>query len=273
MTVKHRTVGTASQLLTCQLEPGQSVYAEPGKFLWKTTNVALETRLTKPSTESGAGGGGGGDAGDGGAAPSAGASFLKKAMDVGKRVVAGESLALQYFTAQGGAGLVSFSGLLPGEVRALELDGTSGWMCERSTLIAAETTANFDIAFSGWKAARSGGLGFVLERYTGTGTVFVAAAGSFESINPAKYGGKVQVDTGTVVAFQDTLRYGVELIGGISGQTLMAGLFGGEGVHLATLEGDGEVLLQSTTVESLARVLRHDPRPADERKGALGGIF
>jgi len=168
---------------------------------------------------------------------------------------------------------VSFSGLLPGEVRALELDGSSGWMCERSTLIAAETTANFDIAFSGWKAARSGGLGFVLERYTGTGTVFVAAAGSFESINPAKYGGKVQVDTGTVVAFQDTLRYGVELIGGISGQTLMAGLFGGEGVHLATLEGDGEVLLQSTTVESLAWVLRHDPRPADERKGALGGIF
>ena len=58
MTVKHRTVGTASQLLTCQLEPGQCVYAEPGKFLWKTTNVALETRLTKPSTESGGGGGG-----------------------------------------------------------------------------------------------------------------------------------------------------------------------------------------------------------------------
>ncbi len=269
MTVKHRTVGTASQLLTCQLEPGQSVYSEPGKFLWKTTNVSLETRLSKPPTE---GPGGPVDAG-GGQPQSAGSSFLKKAIDVGKRVVAGESLALQYFTAQGGAGLVSFSGLLPGEVRALELDGTGGWMCERSTLIAAETTANFDIAWSGWKAARSGGLGFVLERYTGTGTVFVAAAGSFESINPAKYGGKIQVDTGTVVAFQDSLRYGVELIGGISGQTLMAGMFGGEGVHLATLEGDGEVLLQSTTVESLARVLRHDPRPEEERKGPLGGIF
>jgi len=271
MTVKHRTVGTSSQLLTCQLEPGQSVYAEPGKFLWKTTNVALETRLTKPTTESGAGGDG--SDGGGGAPQSAGASLLKKAMDVGKRVVAGESLALQYFTAQGGAGLVSFSGLLPGEVRALELDGGGGWFCEKSTLIAAETTVDFDIAFSGWKAARSGGLGFVLERYTGAGTVFVAAAGSFESINPAKYGGKIQVDTGTVVAFQDSLRYGVELIGGLSGQTLMAGMFGGEGVHLATLEGDGEVLLQSTTVESLARVLRREPRPEEERKGALGGLL
>jgi uncharacterized protein (AIM24 family) len=269
MTVKHRTVGTASQLLTCQLEPGQAVYAEPGKFLWKTTNVALETRLTQPSA---AGAGGGPDAGDG-APVTAGASFLKKAMDVGKRVVAGESLALQYFTAQGGAGLVSFSGLLPGEVRALELDGTSGWLCERSTLVAAETTANFNIAFSGWKAARRGGMGFVLEHFTGSGTVFVAAAGSFESINPAKYGGKIQVDTGTVVAFQDSLHYGVELIGGISTQTLMAGMFGGEGVNLATMEGDGEVLLQSTTVDSLARVLRHDPRPEEERKGALGGIF
>ena len=266
MTVKYRAVGTASQLLTCQLEPGQAVFAEPGKFLWKTTNVALETRLTQPRPE-----GGGGVATE--ATTAAGASLLKKAVDVGKRVVAGESLALQYFTAQGGAGLVSFSGLLPGEVRALELDGTRGWMCERSTLIAAETTANFGIAFSGWKAARRGGLGFVLERFSGTGTVFVAAAGSFESVNPAKYGGKIQVDTGTVVAFQDSLRYSVELIGGLSTQTIMAGLFGGEGVNLATLEGDGEVLLQSTTVESLARVLCHDPRPEQERKDALGGIF
>jgi uncharacterized protein (AIM24 family) len=268
MTVKHRIVGTASQLVTCQLESGQSIYAEPGKFLWKTTNVALETRLATPPRDSGASA----DGADG-QAKSPGASLLQKAMDVGKRVVAGESLALQFFTAQGGAGLVSFSGLLPGELRALELDGTRGWMCERSTLIAAETSAHFDIALANWRAARSGGLGFVLEHYTGSGTVFVAAAGSFESVNPAKYGGKIQVDTGTVVAFEDSLSYGVELIGGLSGQTVMAGLFGGEGVHLATLEGDGEVLLQSTTLESLARVLRNEQRPEDERQGALDRIF
>jgi uncharacterized protein (AIM24 family) len=65
VTVQHKLVGNAMQLVMCQLEPGQTVYAEAGKFLWKTTNVSIETRLSKPTTAT-AGGGGGWSAGGGG---------------------------------------------------------------------------------------------------------------------------------------------------------------------------------------------------------------
>ena len=45
----HKIVGNAFQQVVCQVESGQTVYAEPGKFLWKTPNVTLETRLSTPA--------------------------------------------------------------------------------------------------------------------------------------------------------------------------------------------------------------------------------
>src|SRR5438067_1561294 len=38
-------------MVVCQIDPGQTVYCEAGKFLWKTGNVSIETRLTTPETE------------------------------------------------------------------------------------------------------------------------------------------------------------------------------------------------------------------------------
>jgi len=260
MSLAHKLVGTTMQMAVCQIEPGQTVYCEAGKFLWKTPNVSVETRLTKPQ---------GNQAG----APASAGSFLQKAKDVGKRVLAGESLAFQYYTCTGGTGLVSFAGVLPGEMRAIELDGSRGWFAEKDAFVAAEAGVDFDIAFSGWKTGRRGGEGFVLEKFTGQGTVLIAGAGNFIDLNPAKYGGKIQVDTGCIVAFEDTVTYGVERVGSLSAQTAMTALFGGEGLSLATLEGDGQVILQSMTIEGLARALAKNMGIGDDKKGPLGGLL
>jgi uncharacterized protein (AIM24 family) len=198
---------------------------------------------------------------------------MKKALDVGKRVLAGESLAFQYYRAEGGSGLVTFAGMLPGEIRALELDGSRGWFAEKDAFVAAEASVDFDIAFSGLRTGIKGGEGFVLEKFTGTGTVLVAGAGNFIELNPAKYGGKIQVDTGCVVAFQDTIQYGVERVGALNAQTAMTAMFGGEGLNLATLEGDGQVILQSVTIEGLAKALRKNMGIGDDKKGPLGGLL
>ena len=42
---------TFSQIVVCQLEPGQTMICEAGKFLWKSVNVGLETRFTTPEQE------------------------------------------------------------------------------------------------------------------------------------------------------------------------------------------------------------------------------
>ncbi|HVB13163.1 MAG TPA: AIM24 family protein [Candidatus Dormibacteraeota bacterium] len=258
MTVTHKLVGSSTQMVVCQLAAGQTVYAQAGRFLWKTVNVSLETRLTGSSSPTKGGGG-----------------LLGMALEVGKRAVAGQSLAFQYFTASGGNGLVAFSGALPGELRAIELDGSSGWLAEKDTLIAAEGSVNFDIAFQGLRTGRRGGTGFVLEKFTGSGTVLIGAAGNLIELNPAKYGGKIQVHTGAVVAFQETVNYGVEYIGGLSAQTAMTAVFGGEGINLATLEGDGSVLLQSANLHALAETLdKLIANPGEDRgRSAVSDLF
>jgi uncharacterized protein (AIM24 family) len=265
VTIQHKLLGDAMQTVICQLGPEQSVYCEAGKFLWKTANVSMETRLGRGApvpAGAGAGGSGGGFLG----------KALGMATEMGKRALAGESLAVQVFKAAGGSGLVAFAGTLPGQMKVLELDGTTTWFAEKDAFVCAESTVDFDIAFSGFKAGRKGGEGFILEKLSGNGTLVIAGAGNFIELNPATYGGKIQVDTGCVVAFPDTVTYGVEQVGALNAQTALTALFGGEGLSLATLEGDGTVILQSMTYDGMANALR-TRLGGDDRRGLTGGLF
>lgn len=269
VTLQQEIVGNAMQMAVVSLQPGQTVYCEAGKFLFKTTNVTMETRLGGPS---GGGGqqsqpGGGGSGGMGGLLRQA----MGTAMQAGQRALAGESLAFQYFTTRGGEGTVGFAGVLPGEMRALELDGTRAWFAEKDAFVAAESTVDFGIAFQGGRTGRSGGEGFVLEKFTGRGTVIIAGAGNFIDLNPADFGGRVEVDTGCVVAFEEGIQYGVQRVGGLNRQGVMNAVFGGEGLSLATLEGNGRVILQSLTIESLANALRK--AQGGDKQGPTGGLF
>lgn len=257
----HKIVGSVNQMAVVQLEPGQTMYADRGTFRWKTTNVGLETRLTTPANN---------QAG----APAQQSGLLGKALDVGKRMLAGEGMAFQYYSAQGGTGLVTLAGTLPGELRAIELDGSCGWFAERGAMIGAESSLNFDIAFTGLRMGIRGHEGFVLQKFTGAGTLFIAAAGNFIELNPAKYGGTIQAETGNVVAFSDTVQYSIERVGGLNAQTAMTAIFGGEGINLATFRGEGSVILQSTSVHALGEALRRviDHGGDDGRRGPLAGI-
>lgn len=259
MAISHQIVGNAMQLAICEISDGQSIYAEAGKFLWKTTNVGIETRIA---------GQGGSDAGRGG-------GLLDMAVGVGKRMLAGESIAFQHFTATGGSGMLGLAGTLPGEMRVIELDGRRGWFAEKDAFVAAEASVQFDIAFNGLRQGLRGGEGFVLEKFTGSGSLFIAGAGNFVEINPAAYGGTIQVHTGCLVAFEDTVSYGVERIGGLNTRTLMNGLLGGNGFNQATLSGDGTVLLQSMTIDSLAHAIVKNAHIGHDEKASnpLGSLF
>ncbi|WP_327660835.1 MULTISPECIES: AIM24 family protein [unclassified Streptomyces] len=269
MTLQQEIVGNAMQMAVVSLQPGQTVYCEAGKFLFKTANVTMETRLSGPSK------GGGGQAQSGGGGGGGAAGMLRQAlgtaMQVGQRALAGESLAFQYFTSQGGEGTVGFAGVLPGEMRALELDGTRAWFAEKDAFVAAESSVDFGIAWQGGRTGRSGGEGFVLEKFTGRGTVIIAGAGNFIDLNPADFGGRIEVDTGCIVAFEEGIQYGVQRIGGLNRQGMMNAVFGGEGLSLATLEGNGRVILQSMTIEGLANALKK--AQGGDKEGMTGGLF
>lgn len=264
MTLDVQLVGSTTQMAVVSLRPGQTVYCEAGKFLFSSGDVVMETKLSAPTDPHGKGDGGAGGFG----------GLLRGAANAGKRVLAGESFAFQHFHTRGGDGLLGLAGVLPGEMRHLELDGSTTWFAEKDAFVAAEAGVHFDIAFSGLGQGVMGGEGFILEKFTGRGSLLIAGAGDFIDINPADYGGTLRVDTGCIVAWDDKITYGVETVGRLNRQGIMSAVFGGEGLTLATLRGNGRVILQSVTIEAFAKALvKNSAKPDQQGLGALGGLF
>jgi uncharacterized protein (AIM24 family) len=258
MTVTQKLSGEFAQLITCQLAPDQTMFSDATKFRWKTTNVSIETRLSTP-----------GGAADQARAKGGGlfAGALSTALEVGKRALSGQSLAFQWFKPSGGSGLVGFSGEQPGQIRVLELDGSVGWYAESRAFVCAEGTVNFDIDFTGLMLGVRSREGFILEHFQGAGTLVIGGGGTIVDLNPSSYGGKLQVHTGALVGFSDNLTFSTERIAPVGGQMAMAALFGGGGINLITLEGDGTVLLQTT----IHRQYEQEEKSDDTSRTGLAG--
>lgn len=238
--LEYTIQGDNLQVVRIKLRPGQEVYAEAGKMLYKTANVFWESRMS----------------GDG---------LGAKLLGALKRKLMGESLFWTYFRSTG-EGEVGFAGSYPGRVQAFDLAPGQSVIVQRDSFVCAQSTVQVNIEFV--KRIGAGffaGEGFILERLTGPGVVFIHGGGDFIEFN-LKPGETLQVDTGCVVGFDQTVTYDVQLAGGI--KTM---IFGGEGLFVATLTGPGRAIVQSMTLEKMRRELAPTRSGGDER-GPLEAI-
>jgi uncharacterized protein (TIGR00266 family) len=186
-----------------------------------------------------------------------------------KRKLMGESLFLTYFRALSD-GEVGFAGSYPGRIQPFELAAGQSILVQRDSFLFAQTTVQLNIALmKRLGVGFFGGEGFILEKLTGPGTVFIHAGGDFLDFQLAP-GEVLQVETGCIVGFEEGISYDIELVGGIR-----TALFGGEGLFLATLTGPGRVVVQSMTLAKMRRELVPMRTGGDEHKGlgAISGIF
>jgi len=229
--------GDNLQVARIRLKPGQELYAEAGKMVYKTPNIEWQTRMS-------------------------GESLGQKLMGMLRRTVTGESLFLTYFRALNRPGEVGFAGDYPGRLQPIELPAGESVLVQRDSFICAETSVQFNIQFTKRLGAGFfGGEGFILEKFTGPGAVFIHGGGDFVHFTLAA-GEILQVDTGCVVSFEETVDYDIQLAGGIK-----TAIFGGEGLFLATLTGPGKVIVQTMTLSKLRRELGGGRRGGNERSG------
>src|SRR5205807_7493171 len=216
--------GDNLQVARVRLKPGQEVYAEAGKMVYKTANVQWETRMS-------------------------GETIGEKLLGALRRTVTGESLFLTYFRANG-PGEVGFAGSYPGRIQAFDLAAGQSVMAQRDAFLFAQPTVQLNVAFvKKLGAGFFGGEGFILEKLTGPGLVFIHAGGDFIDFTLGA-GESLQVEAGCLVAFDETVGYDIEFVGGIK-----TAIFGGEGLFLASLTGPGRVVLQSMTLQKMRREL------------------
>ncbi len=243
--IDFEVFGDDLQFVEITLDPNETVVAEAGAFMFMTNGVQMETQM-----------------GDG-SNPNAG--LMDKVLQVGKRVFTGESLFMTTFTARGARReKVSFAAPYPGKIVPLDLAQMGGTMiCQKQSFLCAAKGTAIGIEFTRkLGTGLFGGEGFILQRLTGDGLAFVHAGGTIvdRTLGP---GETLRVDTGCLVAFQPSVSYDIQFVGGIKNT-----LFGGEGLFFATLTGPGRVYLQSLPFSRLAdRIFASAPRAGGSRVG------
>lgn len=219
--MKYKISGDNLQLVTLQIDPGEKIYAEAGSMVYQSGNINMEAKMR--------------------------GGFLK---GLGRKF-AGETMFLTEFTSAGGTGMISFGGNAPGTIKPIELTSGKDFLVQKDAFLVAEDNVDMSIAFQKkLGAAFFGGEGFILEKLSGNGTVFIHACGDFVEfdLKPEQI---LKVDTGCVVGWEDTVTYDIQRVKGI--KTMF---FGGEGLFLTTLKGPGKLLIQSMTLSNLATSLR-----------------
>jgi uncharacterized protein (TIGR00266 family) len=166
------------------------------------------------------------------------------------RLLGGESLFVSEFTAQGTPGDLYVSPGVPGDIQYYCLDGRSGLIVQSSGFVAAGPNVTIDSQFQGLKGFFSGESLFLL-KVGGQGDFWFSSYGGIVEI-PVE--GQFVVDTGYIVAFEDTLNYNVEMIGGLSFKSLRTGILGGEGL-VARFSGSGKLWIQSRNLYPLINFL------------------
>ena len=236
--------GDDMQVVAITLDPKETVIAEAGGMNWMEDGISFSSRT-----------------GDG-SKPEQG--FFGKIMDVGKRVLTGESIFMTHFTNDSNQRReVSFAAPYPGKIVPLDLKQLGGEIfCQKDAFLCAALGTEVSIAFTKkFGTGFFGGEGFILHKLKGDGLAFLHAGGTI--VKKELNGDKLRVDTGCIVGFGPGIEYDIERAG-----NLRSMVFGGEGMFLATLQGKGTVYLQSLPFSRLAdRVLMHAPKHGGSSKG------
>ncbi|NEO91726.1 MAG: TIGR00266 family protein [Moorea sp. SIO3G5] len=165
------------------------------------------------------------------------------------RMVSGESFFISEFTAEKEPGQIYVSPGVPGDIQHYYLRN-QGLMVQSSGFVACSPEIEIDTQFQGFKGFFSGESLFLI-RATGQGDFWFSSYGAIVEIPVT---GDYVVDTGYIVAFEDTLNYQVEVLGGLSFRGLKTGVLGGEGL-VCRFSGEGRLWIQSRELYGLINFL------------------
>lgn len=253
--IDYEIIGQEMQYVEITLDPREACIAEAGAFLYMEPGIEMETMFGDGSAQSQAGG------------------VMGMLMSAGKRVLTGESLFMTVFgNAGSGRQKVAFASPYPGTIIPADLrEHGRTLICQKDAFLCAAKGISVGIAFQKklWSGL-FGGEGFILQKLEGDGLAFLHAGGCVTKKTLAA-GEVLRIDTGCLVAFESQVDYDIQLQ-----RSIKTGLFGGEGLFLATLKGPGNVWIQSLPFSRLARkVFAAAPQGGGKDRGegsVLGGV-
>ena len=214
--MQYRIEGGSLPAVLISLDPGETILSEAGRRTWSRGPVLTETKA------------------EGGAGKALGRMFM------------GESLFMNRYTAQGPAE-IAFSSSFPGRIVARELAPGQSIVCQKRAFLCG--TYGIELAVHFQKklgAGLVGGEGFIMQRITGPGLVFLEVDGYCQEYD-LQPGEQIVCDTGVLAIMDATCQMDVQMVKGVKNMVL-----GGEGMFDTVITGPGKVYLQTMTIAKLA---------------------
>lgn len=215
--MKYHIFGDDLPAVSVKLNQGESIYTQSGGMAWMDSAIQMDTNLK---------------------------GGLMKGIG---RMFSGESLFMATYTATKSDAEIVFASTFPGKIVDLDIDRGREIIAQKDAFLCGEQGVDLSIEFTRkFSAGLFGGEGFILQRISGQGKVFLEVAGSVVE-RELMAGECIKVDTGNLVAFERGVRYEIEMVKGFKNI-----FFGGEGLFLTKLTGPGKVWLQTITMQNFA---------------------
>lgn len=218
--IKYEIEGGHLPVVICYPEANQTLCTESGAMSWMSPNMQMDTNT------------GGG---------------LKKVFG---RMFSGESIFMNEYTAIGGAGMIAFASSFPGSIIPYRVTPGNGIIVQKRGFLAMEKGLELSMYFQR-KLGRGffGGEGFIMQRITGDGLVFLEIDGHCKEYDLAA-GQSIVIDTGYLAAMSESCTMDIETVKGAKNI-----FFGGEGLFHTRVTGPGKVYIQTMPLINTARAL------------------
>lgn len=218
--MQYKIEGTPLPVVICQLDRGECMMTEKGSMSWMTPNMRMET------TSNGG---------------------IGKALG---RMLAGESIFQNRYTAEGGEGMIAFASSFPGTILPVEITPDRPVIVQKSAFLAGVESVDISLFLQKKLGAGFfGGEGFIMQKLSGKGIVFVEIDGSTVEYDLAP-GQQMIVDTGYLAMMDGTCSMDITAVKGAKNM-----FFGGEGAFNTVITGPGKIVLQTMPVNSVAGAL------------------
>ena len=217
--MKYEIKGGNMPVVICNLEAGESMFNENGSMVWMSPNMKMET----------SGGG------------------VGKALG---RMFSGESIFQNIYTSEGGAGMIAYASRFPGNIVAVEVTPDKPVICQKTAFLAATRGVEQSIYFKKkFGAGLFGGEGFIMEKLSGNGIVFLEIDGSAIEYQ-LEAGQQMVIDTGCLAEMDASCQMDIVQVKGLKNIA-----FGGEGLFNTVVIGPGRIVLQTMPISSFAQAL------------------
>lgn len=223
--MRYEITGGNLPVVICSLDHGEEMICEGGSMSWMDDGIRMQTE-------------GGG---------------LGKMFG---RVFTGEKMFQNRYVAEQ-PGEIAFASSFPGSIRAVQITPEKPLIAQKGAFLASY--GNIDVSVHFQKKLGGGlfgGEGFLLQRYSGNGIVFLEIDGSAMEYDLMPGQRKI-LDTGYLAVMDATCSMDVQTVKGVKNV-----LFGGEGLFNTVVTGPGHIIIQTMPISATAMELySHMPHP------------